>query len=173
MVDGQELEKPDLGYLRKALKRQFLPSFILGIIIANLALVAALNTKNVYRSTVSIVLDNRDLVVEPFSGKSWALATQRNFRIKFSSQEFLDRIVREAKIELPTDGFINSLRQKSTQEPIDPRKTKYLLNRKLMGAIVASDERGDGALTLSVDWDNPEEAQRIASQAMDIWPAAA
>jgi flagellar biosynthesis chaperone FliJ len=166
-------EKFDRTYLLKAMRRQssvFLKTVFAGAI---LSLFLALNVSNLYRSSISVILDPRAPEGDVYTGRAWILAEQRNFRLKFSAQEFVDRIVTEAKISMPLRPFdsmrakfagaVNYLTNSSATE------NQIQLRQKFLGAVDAIDDGRDGELNLTLDWESPAEAQRIATQAMDIW----
>ena len=99
MPDQVFNEKPDFAYIKKVWRRQRIPALAMGALVFTAALGIAITTKNIYRSSTAVVLDPRDMPSEPFSGKAWANATQRNFQIKFQSQEFIQRIIAEGNIK--------------------------------------------------------------------------
>ena len=169
-------EYPDWQYAVKVFRRQWLPASVVTGIAGTLSVMALFTVKDTFRSSITSVVDTAELNLDTYASKVWAEAAQRNFNIKFSSPDFLQRVIREAKIKDSGISLRSKLfgaksdegRKPSTDDTSDETQ-KLALVKKLTSAITASNVTGDGTLALTVDWDDPAEAQRIATHAMDIW----
>ena len=171
-------EFPDWHYAVKVVKRQWLFAATLSVTALIVSVAFLATVKNVYRSTTTAILDTSELRMDAFTGKIWEESEQRNFNIKLTSPDFLHRVAREAQIHQSTPSFsLKNLFHKEEDATTpdsneDPEKAKTALVSQLLTAIIPSNVTGDGTLTLTVDWDSPGEAQRIASQTMDLWIAS-
>jgi uncharacterized protein involved in exopolysaccharide biosynthesis len=164
--------RPDARYLIRVWRRQYKRAAIVATLAAVVAGVAAYRVKNVYKSEITVVIDRRDLDDEVFAGKAWAMSLIRNFDLKFTSQDFIQRVIDAAGIanDISQKSMVRKIKDRligSASENSPQRDLRFI--EVVRKSITTDSSRNDGGLTLSVEWDSAEEAQRIASQAMEAW----
>lgn len=167
-----EFALPDLRYFLKIVGRQWRGGVIAASVVAALGLGLAFKAKDVYKSSIVVMFDNKDSIDVNYLGELGPANPETiefSFQNRLVSGDFLSEL--ETKVVLYTEGRLSKLLRwmgvygEETQAQREARLSQWFAKR-----LVPITNPGTGNLQINVLLDDtPGKAQELAAASMNLF----